>query len=807
VRAREERKRRRLTLVLVATVLLAVLGAAAGALWLQAERTRQQTEAQRQAADLERQVTEDLNDLALHQERGEWAEARQAAERAGARLGSAGPEALRQRVAEARAELGRREARVQSDRSMRRTLEDLRLPPQREPGQPAAGWQDLDAAYQRAFAQYGLDLTTLSAEEAGRRVRDSAIGETLVAALDHWAFLCLESDRARLRQVLAVAQRADPDRRRQDLREAILREDKETMARLARDPRAAELPPTTLVLLGRALFKLRLEAEALRVLGDGQRRHPGDLWLTFELAYALSSLNPPRAADAEKFWRAALALRPDSLALHHNLARTLNRLGNRAEEEAIYRTVLLRHPDDPDSLFGLGNCLSHQGKFAEAEALLRRSLLLRPDDPIAWYNLGNVRLKQHKPVKAEAAYREALRLKDDYPEAHCNLGSALADQGKPAEAERECRTALRQNPDLAMGHFNLGNYHWRRGRRGEALDEYRAAVRLDPDYAEAHNNLGAALVAMGRFPEAEKVLRDAVRRKPDNPRAHSNLGNALAAQGKPAEAEGCYREAICLDPNFDQAHYNYGRLLNEQGRTAEAEASYRKAIRANPKYPEAHCNLGLLLATQGRFGEAIGFVRRGHELSAGVPGWRYPSAQWVKEIGEWAKVDARLAAILKGEEPPRDAERLAALARLCQVYKKRYADACRFYAAAFAVRPALADDPRAEHRYNAACVAALAAAGQGADAAVLEDKERARLRKQALSWLRADLDVWEKLVDGGKAADRQAAQGKMRHWQGDTDLSGVRHPWALLRLPAEERRQWQKLWADAAALRARCGGV
>jgi hypothetical protein len=32
------------------------------------------------------------------------------------------------------------------------------------------------------------------------------------------------------------------------------------------------------------------------------------------------------------------------------------------------------------------------------------------------------------------------------------------------------------------------------------------------------------------------------------------------------------------------------------------------------------------------------------------------------------------------------------------------------------------------------------------------------------------------------------------------DLSGVRHPWSLLRLPADERRQWQKLWADVDGL-------
>jgi hypothetical protein len=87
----------------------------------------------------------------------------------------------------------------------------------------------------------------------------------------------------------------------------------------------------------------------------------------------------------------------------------------------------------------------------------------------------------------------------------------------------------------------------------------------------------------------------------------------------------------------------------------------------------------------------------------------------------------------------------------------------------------------------------------------LADEERARLREQTLDWLRADRDAWRRRVGDGNPRDRDDAAAPLRHWQGDPDLLGVRHPWSLLRLPAEERRQWQKLWADVEALRARCG--
>jgi hypothetical protein len=130
---------------------------------------------------------------------------------------------------------------------------------------------------------------------------------------------------------------------------------------------------------------------------------------------------------------------------------------------------------------------------------------------------------------------------------------------------------------------------------------------------------------------------------------------------------------------------------------------------------------------------------------------------------------------------------------------KRYQSAARLYADAFAARPGLADDLKAQHRYNAACYAALAAAGQGRDAPGPDDKERARLRRQALGWLQADLALWGKEAQKGTPQARAAVQKILRHWQKDSDLAGVRDA-ALGKLPEAERAEWQQLWGAVEAL-------
>jgi hypothetical protein len=47
---------------------------------------------------------------------------------------------------------------------------------------------------------------------------------------------------------------------------------------------------------------------------------------------------------------------------------------------------------------------------------------------------------------------------------------------------------------------------------------------------------------------------------------------------------------------------------------------------------------------------------------------------------------------------------------------------------------------------------------------------------------------------------------RLRHWQQDGDLAGLRDAAALAKLPAEERAACERLWADVAALLKKAEG-
>ena len=121
----------------------------------------------------------------------------------------------------------------------------------------------------------------------------------------------------------------------------------------------------------------------------------------------------------------------------------------------------------------------------------------------------------------------------------------------------------------------------------------------------------------------------------------------------------------------------------------------------------------------------------------------------------------RLPAAIRGDDKPKDAAERLALAYIAY-YMEHFGASARLFAGPIQYDRQLAEDMTAQNRYNAACAAALASAGKGNDKPTLSEPERAQWRKQAVVWLKADLDHWTKLV-----------------WSAPDGLVGERNPRSL----------------------------
>ena len=441
----------------------------------------------------------------------------------------------------------------------------------------------------------------------------------------------------------------------------------------------------------------------------------------------------------------------------------------------------------------LGAALSCQGKSDEADAEFRRA--------------------------AELQGRQDVEREPKNANCHLSLADVLLHLGKMDEADAEYRKAIELDPKNPSAHTQLVAVLRQEGKMGEAVAEFRRRfAELQPGDAQARLDLLEALGDQGKLDEVVAEYRVAIERDPMNAQAHSNLGQALRFQSKTDEADAEFRRAAELrgrqdierDPEDPNAHYSLGHALQDQGKLDEAVAEYREAIRIRRDDVASHWDLGGILEQKGRFADAFREFRLLHRddiVNRFAPYFRAGDDRYVTRMRDCevlARLGATLPVFLEGKAQPADAVTGINLALLCQVYKHRYAAAARFYGQAFTAEPALAEKLGAQgSRYDAACAAALAGCGQGQDADGLDEKERARLRRQALDWLAAELGAVRSLLEKGPDAKRPAIAQYLQHWQEDADLAGVRGEEALPKLSEAELPDWRKLWQDIEALRQR----
>ena len=307
------------------------------------------------------------------------------------------------------------------------------------------------------------------------------------------------------------------------------------------------------------------------------------------------------------------------------------------------------------------------------------------------------------------------------------------------------------------------------------LARTRRSLAFQSDLAQSHNNIGLLQSQKDQPAEAACIVRTGLRNPGRLAREHADSPDFASALG------GTLHNMAAIElgrRQFDKARAKLKRAIEWQRKALAANA-------AHPKYRQFltnHLTLLILAAEgQGRADVAIEARRELAELAAADP---------AKAI-----LDEHLAAVLEAKETPRnDTERLQLAYRANE--KGLHASSARLFAQAFANDPSLVEDRQTQHAYNAACVAALAGCGQGNDSPPPDEAARAKLRRQALDWLKAELAAWAKTLDSSPPEMKARISATLKHWKADTDLSGIREEKGLSSLSQEERAQLVQLWKD-----------
>lgn len=224
--------------------------------------------------------------------------------------------------------------------------------------------------------------------------------------------------------------------------------------------------------LGRAYARQATRAGKLQQLSLARK-----IRASFDRAVALAPDNVEARADLMRFHLVAPGIAGGDRAVASAQAKEIARRspwrgrlaegalaertkdGARAERE--YRAAIALAPDSADAYVALGGMLERSGKHAEAIALYDGLLKRRPDSPVAHYHIGRV----------------------------VSLWGQELDRGAASLERYVASSPAPGHPSLASAWYRLAIVQEKRGDRAAAKRAYERTVALDPAQDDAKKAL------------------------------------------------------------------------------------------------------------------------------------------------------------------------------------------------------------------------------------------------------------------------------------------------------------------------------
>jgi len=308
-------------------------------------------------------------------------------------------------------------------------------------------------------------------------------------------------------------------------------------------------------------------------------------------------------AAAEKAFREALALSPDSVEILNNLAISLARQGRDDEAIALYDRALKLKPADPITRRNLGVAYFRAHRYKDALPLLEA--FAKADPTFQSLDLTGLDLFALDRYRASIVYlEEASHLQPgDLPTLDI-LGKAYWRDKNYSGVTGVFKRIMAINPGSAQAHFMLGLAYDIAYREQDAFKEFQAALAADPKYPGVHSSLGLIDFREGKSAEAENEFRQELSTFPDDPISNFMMGEILRQQEKPDLAIPYLQAAIAVNPAYRDALFQLGQCRLMLNQPKEAVEPLRKATEADPSFAEAHFVLGKAYSMLGRSTDA-----------------------------------------------------------------------------------------------------------------------------------------------------------------------------------------------------------
>ena len=223
---------------------------------------------------------------------------------------------------------------------------------------------------------------------------------------------------------------------------------------------------------------------------------------------AVKAASNIRMADAEKLFKAAIAIDPSFAEAYLHLAHVSGHLGRKDEQQQYFKLAM----DNADRLSERDRLLldmeiaRERGQADQQRRMLDELLAKYPDTEEAY----TIALKVYQPgdlpgpdrnrlLEITAAGAAALPASSHTRNAH---GYALLGAGRYEEAAREFEAYARIAPREPNPHDSLGEAYLKAGDAEKAAAAYARALGVDPTFPSSRNLHAWSLAILGRYDAA-----------------------------------------------------------------------------------------------------------------------------------------------------------------------------------------------------------------------------------------------------------------------------------------------------------------
>jgi tetratricopeptide (TPR) repeat protein len=391
--------------------------------------------------------------------------------------------------------------------------------------------------------------------------------------------------------------------------------------------------------------------------GLGFQRKPASM---LRRAQALAAKG--RHADAIKWYRDILYLRPLTISAYDGLGRVYFRMGlteeanreftiadslerlvnNRDDLEAacslaealvgrkqakmassLLEPVLIAHfytPNNTHLLKSMGAVYAELRATRKMYQVYEAGLIQHPDDHEFYILKGNLEIKLGRSAQGEKLVRWGKllgRLKDNPQDINANtaLGELLIKEGKQEEGLARLRDAAALSPENSGLRWRLFNLYQRDGNYLEALRYFHEVIAIEPDNEELRYKLADFYRRNKHFDEAYQIYKSLVQKHPRDPKPLNLLGLTLKDLGNLEESDKALDLASTLaiglkDEPDHRETVQFMKYLFSINATKEATEWLERGLARWPYHGELIVTKVKILYNEYRYKEAINLLKR-----------------------------------------------------------------------------------------------------------------------------------------------------------------------------------------------------